>query len=125
MAQCNDIRIDENRWLKWIELDTSQASHNIDTLLEPTLPFWTLLETECVSECCGIDAFNFWPDTIKQAKAKLNDVTLIPKIETLKNELLTVTNNIIDSSFLNNLFDKAFFILLLDYLLQQLNEPER
>ncbi len=40
--------------------------NNLDKFLENNREFWSALETECVAECCGIDAYDFSEEAIKE-----------------------------------------------------------
>jgi hypothetical protein len=116
----NDISIDRDKWISWIELDLSKTPLNIDAFLQPTIPFWKILETECFSACCGVHAFGLWPDDIKNASQRLNDDLIKIKFATLRTDLSRQTDLIFTCSFLNNLFDKRVFIQILDHIIANL-----
>jgi len=116
----NDISIGKDKWIFWIETDPGQNSYDIDSSLKPTLPFWKLLETECVSACCGIHAFGFWTEDLENAKQQLNDTDIKQKFEKLRHELFNKAERLLSSAFLNNLFDRKVFIQLLDHIIYNL-----
>ena len=116
----NDISIGRDKWISWIELDQSKNPLNIDSFLQPTVPLWKILETECVSACCGIDAFAIWPENIQNAKRQLNDDLINQKFQTLRAELSKQTDMVFTSSYLNSLFDKRVFLQILDHIISNL-----
>lgn len=115
-----DINIGQNEWIEWIDPDLTIKPFNIDILLEPTWEFWKSMETECVAECCGIDAFYFGEHNIQKALVHFNKLELKTQIEYLKEEILKGHYSVIISSKLNNLFEKSVFIQLLDHILQNI-----
>lgn len=116
----NDLSIGKDKWISWIELDQSKTPLEIDSFLQPTVPFWTVLETECVSGCCGIGAFAMWPDDIQNAERQLNDDLIKQKFQTLRADLSKQTDLIFTSSYLNKVFDKRVFLQLLDHIISNL-----
>lgn len=118
MATTKDISIAENNWIKWIEFDPmdDNAILEIDNLLEPTFDFWEGLETHCVAECCGIDAFAFWKEDIIRS-SNSDQTQLIIDFRNVKKELTKSNKTIVLSSKLNNLLDKGVFIKLIDHIL--------
>ena len=114
-----DINIGENKWIKWVDFDPKEKElFDIDNLLNETWEFWKLLETECVVECCGIDAFSFWKEDIQKSLTDFDKLKLIRQIELLKKEIQDNHCSIIISSKFNNLFDKSVFVQLLDHVLR-------
>lgn len=120
MENDNDISVGKDQWIKWIELDHEEPTTNIDSNLELTESFWKLLETECVSACCGIDAFALWRKDIRNAKKQLNDPRITYQFEQLKTNILSIETQTVSSSYLNNLFDKGVFTQLLDHIINNL-----
>lgn len=121
MERNRDISIGEFQSIKWIEFDNnSQDFFEIDEYLNPTWDFWTLLETECVSECCGIDAFNFWGEQINLVAVNFNKVQLITKLNTLLYKIQVDNHQLIISSKLNNLFEKSVFERLVIHIIKTL-----
>lgn len=116
----NDISIGQDKWIAWIELDHDQTPFEIDHFLEPTIPFWKFLEIHCVSACCGIDAFSVWPEELKHAQLQLNDDLIKQKFEKLKSDLEAIPDTQITSSYLNNLFDKNFFLQVTHHIISHL-----
>jgi hypothetical protein len=61
-----DIAIGDGRWLRWIDItDDRRNDVDLDPRLAGLAPLW--LETECIHECCGIDAFDLTPAAIATA----------------------------------------------------------
>jgi len=120
MKNDKDISIGKDQWIQWIELDSESFPTNIDSYLESTKPFWKLLETECVSACCGIDAFALWNQDIKNAQDQINNPRIIDEFEQLKTKIELIKTKSVSSTFLNNLFDKEVFNQLLNHIISNL-----
>lgn len=122
MAITKDISIGKGKWIRWIDFNiVNDDFFSIDALLEPNWDFWMLLEIHCISGCCGIDAFSFWPEDICAALKKVDKEALHKNLLTLKTEITNSSKSIIISTKLNNLFDKSVFIQLLDHILDLVN----
>lgn len=66
----NDICIGKDAWIAFGDLADGQSrAVEIDPHLAPVLPFIESLETACVAECCGIDAFLLLREEIQGAAA--------------------------------------------------------
>ncbi|MDH6309102.1 hypothetical protein M2451_001673 [Dysgonomonas sp. PFB1-18] len=115
-----DINIGQNEWIEWIDPDLTIKPFNIDILLEPTWEFWKSMETECVAECCGIDAFYFDLRNIQKALLCVDKLELKKQIECLKEEISRSHHSVLISYKFNNLFEKSVFIQLLDHILQNI-----
>jgi hypothetical protein len=78
----NAIKIGEGQWIKHIDLSPEyyRNAEDIDQHFAKNENFWSQLESHCVAGCCGIDAFDLYPDEIKrdasQFPASLLDVHL-------------------------------------------------
>jgi hypothetical protein len=113
----NDISIGKDQWILWLEIDGTQLSAaDVDSLVAPMSDFWTKLETECVAECCGIDAFALWPEDIQRAAAELGDSMLLKKLETLQNRVLQGDETTFVSNRLNNFFHRDVLLKLIDHI---------
>jgi hypothetical protein len=88
--------------------------------LKPTEKLWKTLETECVVECCGIDALRFWEEDIEQATTEMDKNLLRHNLFALIKQLSEIELTILRSSMLNQLIDKGVFILLLKHILNSL-----
>jgi hypothetical protein len=118
METTKDISIGKDKWIGWIDFDSTNASDlfEIDDLLWPTFDFWDKLETQCVTGCCGIDAYSFWEEDIKLAVDKIDKAALIKNLLAAKAEIESTSETIVTSEKLNNLIDKSVFIQLLDHI---------
>ncbi|VWC49895.1 DUF6331 family protein [Burkholderia lata] len=116
----NDISIGPDRWIEFSDLSGAQAQAvAIDACLAEVMPLLDALETDCVAECCGIDAFCFWPDEVaaavstrdRDALARLVDALLSVQrvIDALPSELVVSTR-------MNQYFRKAVVLELLAHL---------
>jgi hypothetical protein len=113
----NDINVDRGRWLRVRSLPHNATRHEIDDVLEETMPIWDALETECVAGCCGIDAFCFWPDELGNSIAKLPGVPVVPALLRLRDALAGDDDDVLVSTRLNALFVRSSFVQLVDVLL--------
>ena len=112
------ICIGKDKWIYGVDFDpTGKELFDIDNLLNETWEFWKLFETECVVECCGIDAFYFGAEEIQKALIDFDELKLVKQIKLLKKEIQDNQCDIIISSKFNNLFDKSVFIQLLEHVL--------
>jgi Family of unknown function (DUF6331) len=114
----NDISIGRDRWIVFGNVDGLQArATNIDPLIQPLNDLWQALETQCVSECCGIDAFDFWREEVLKNTKHLDQNELLAKLYVARDEVLGVSAVALVSQRLNNYFLAATFIKLLDHLI--------
>jgi hypothetical protein len=122
----SDISIGPDRWITFIDLDLSgPAPTDIDHLIEPMWPFWKALETECVAECCGIDAFILWPEEIRRAAREVGDPDLPGKIIVLRAFVAGSSGESFISSKLNNLFRRSVLLEVLDHVADNVKDPDR
>lgn len=121
MQITKDISIGKEEWIKWIEFDAiSIEPLEVDDILEPIKPFLKGLETECMSECCGIDAYSFWYEEIVQSAAELNKNELKSHLNIIINELYSSNKEVISSAILNQLINREVFIQLLEHLKEKI-----
>jgi hypothetical protein len=67
----DDISIGPDKWITFFDINGRQAGAvDLDPLILPMEEFWSLLETNCVAGCCGIDAFSVWPEDIERVRLK-------------------------------------------------------
>jgi hypothetical protein len=119
MITNQDISIGKKRWIKWVNINSSNKNEfiEIDAILKPTYIFWSAIEIHCSSGCCGLDAFSFWEDDIKKAICYKDKVQLINALKNVKTETLNSTKTIVSSSRLNCSIDIGVFIQLVDHIL--------
>ena len=116
----NDISIGKERWIEFGDLANSLPhAVEIDSYLTPIMPFMERLETSCMAECCGIDAFALWPEHIEHALAMLTPAEL----EALGNAWTSVEHTIeqlpsdtVVSTRMNQYFRKRVFLELLAHI---------
>ncbi|MDM1523010.1 hypothetical protein HX088_06965 [Empedobacter sp. 225-1] len=112
----DDIKIDEDKYIKWIPLEKDIKSINIDNLLVKTYSFWESLSTECVFECCGISACDFTSDTISKTVKSFDVEELLINFNDLIIEIESFQNNEIYSNYLNQYFNKDVFLELVQHI---------
>jgi hypothetical protein len=118
ISHAHDIDIGHDRWIIFGELDGLQnQAINIDALIQPLDDLWQSLETRCVTECCGIDAFDFWVENILNNTKHLDHGELLAKLYAIKESVLGMTSVVVVSQKLNNYFLKTTFIELLNHLI--------
>ena len=117
----SDIHIGETERIHWVEFDASSNDlFDVDYIVGKYDDFWTFLQIFCVPDCCGLDAFRFYPNDIVNAASHIDKGALKQDLSKLKLELVDSDKEIIISSRLNNLVDKNVFIKLLDHILENL-----
>jgi hypothetical protein len=117
----SDLHIGETERIHWVEFDTSSNDLiDVDYIVAKHDDFWTFLQIFCVPDCCGLDAFRFYPEDIKNAAIHVDKELLKSDLARLKNDLLSSDKEIIISSRLNNLVDKGVFIRLLYHITDNL-----
>ncbi len=93
---------------------------DIDQFLENNKEFWRDLETYCVAECCGIDAFDFSKEHIEKTVSFYNSKDILYNID--EAILFKNTNplKLMSSSILNHCASKEKFIELFKNIKQVL-----
>jgi hypothetical protein len=113
-----DILIGEDEWIRFIELDGDQArAENLDSWIFPLNPFLQFLVLECVPECCGIDAYRFMPQDIREAASRSELDDLESKLLTLHDQACSLDSKCVVSSVMNQYFNRQVFIQLVEHLL--------
>jgi len=117
----NDIRIGETERIHWVKFDTSiRDLFDVDYIASKYGNFWVFLQIFCVSDCCGLDAFRFYPDDIANASKHVDKALLKEDLSKLKIDLINSSKPVVISSSLNNLVEKSVFTKLLDHLIKNL-----
>ncbi|UKN03487.1 DUF6331 family protein [Paracrocinitomix mangrovi] len=115
-----DILIGEDEYISWINWDLDKVQvHDIDYLIDPKNKFWNSLETLCVAECCGLDAFDWTTENVTKAYLECDREELTKTLEDAINVIENRTENVVSSTRLNQLFDRHVFINLLKHLKKQ------
>ncbi|MRS59997.1 DUF6331 family protein [Larkinella terrae] len=101
---------------------SSDITFKYSNVRSPLSQFWNNLETFCVAGCCGIDAFDFWPEAIVEAIKELYIETLVKQLERIKEEVLHSEAEIIGFRRLNHSFARTSFLVLIDYLITEVKQ---
>jgi hypothetical protein len=113
----NDIPIGESRWIEFIELEGRYGEAiSIDSLLVDIFPLLDVLEKNCVAECCGFNAFDFYPETICSVVFGMDDDVLINALGRAIVDVGRVETSVVVSSRMNNFADKRVFVALLRHI---------
>jgi hypothetical protein len=69
----NDISIGKSQWIRFFAVVGREArAACFDHLSAPLESFWSALETNCIAECCGMDAFSLWPEDVRRATSTVD-----------------------------------------------------
>jgi hypothetical protein len=111
-----DISLGPDRWLTLVHVPYVESETlPIDDLIAFTQPLWQRLETECVAECCSLDAFNFWPEQIAQLPLHERE-DFRQRLDTVSKKLRQQPHHVLSSYTLNLIINKDIFLQLLDHL---------
>jgi hypothetical protein len=114
-----EISIGKDEWLPYFDLEGRyESAVEIDFLVRDASDVWVGLETQCVAGCCGIEAFEFWPEDVRKASEHLDVAAAIQKLASLRSSIENLPAEVLRSRRLNSYFDKRQFLLLLDHLLR-------
>lgn len=117
MANQGDISIGEDKWIPFIDLQGKyHDAVDIDEWLAPILPLLDWLETECVADCCGIDAYGFWPDAIARAAMQAGLPDLAERIAQVRERVASSGGDVFLSHRMNNYFDRQVLLQLIDHI---------
>jgi hypothetical protein len=111
------ISIGPDQWIAWMDPGYGTEMFSLDEPLSSTQPFWDHLESHCITACCGIDALDFWPESIKEAKEKDGDPDLKMKLEKLRVVVAERPETLMCSSSLNQVFHRDMLVQLLDHII--------
>lgn len=116
----NDISIGKDAWITFSNLDGGQScAVQIDSELASVMPLIESLETECVAECCGLDAFALWPEDIEKAMAKFNRhelSTFAANIACAQQKIDELPSDIVVSIRLNQYLRKVVLLEVLAHI---------
>lgn len=104
-----------NDWIEWVEFNPQSVSLcDIDEFILERKSFWDKLESECVKECCGFDAYSFLSKDIRKAKSgEKNFNTYIKKfVEHVSNS----NNEILITEYMNQIIHKTTLLNLLTHI---------
>ena len=115
----HDISIGKDQWIVFQDLNNDQENAvEIDAFMEALAPMWKALETQCVSECCGIDAYDLWEEEVLKNTAEFDHAELTEKLELLHDRIDGLKQEVLVSAMLNNYFFKTTFLQLIEHLLK-------
>ncbi|BCS88308.1 DUF6331 family protein [Pseudodesulfovibrio sediminis] len=113
----DDIPIGESSWIEFIDLaDRQGEAVQVDSLLVKLFPLWEALEQHCVAECCGFDAFDFYPNAIVSAATGMDLNELHETLSNAISDIEALETTIVVSDRLNNYADKKTFLALLAHI---------
>lgn len=115
-SHSNDISIGPEHWISVEKTTISGELIELDPLMNALLPMWHALEKECVAACCGIDAFGLWPEDVLEHTAHLPKAELHHQLSSLINNIEQQPDANYYSRILNNCFNRATLLLLLQHL---------
>ena len=120
-----DISISKDNWIIGINVSEFQSFLDLDPYLSGTKVFWKKLETECVSACCGIDAYAFWKEDIQNLNEHFDQNEIVIKFEQLLEKVKSSTEEAFKSTILNQIFHKSVFMKLIEHIIKNVKaEPE-
>ncbi|MDH5446991.1 MAG: DUF6331 family protein [Gammaproteobacteria bacterium] len=111
-----DIRIGDNEWIEWVKPDQSIEPAKIDEILESANELWDALETKCMHECCGIEAFGLRPKDIKKSVTFLPKEELTNKVENIIKEVEKIDCDSLFSERINQVFEKSVLLKVLNHV---------
>ncbi len=113
----NDISIDDGLWIKNdVDVNCLKEAHEIDVTLIQNPQFWNLLEQECVSACCGIDAFIFWSEDVSHIAKQCGREELKFQFSQIIKAVLIIDSEVFISKRLNTFFKKSALLKLLCHI---------
>ena len=117
----NEINIGQDEWIPYVDIDGQQANAtNLDKFIAPMESFLTRLETICMAECCGIDAFRFWPEDIRRATAGSDIQSLAQDLAALREFVEKSKADVFISTWLNQYFHRTEILQLLDHIVRNI-----
>jgi hypothetical protein len=111
-----DIRIGDNEWIEWVKPNRSVEPAQIDEIIESANELWDALETKCMHECCGIEAFGLHHKDIKKSVTFLPKDELMSKVENIIKEIEKIECNSLFSKRINQVFEKSVLLKVLSHL---------
>lgn len=113
----DDIQIGDDAWIEWISLDGRyEQAIDIDPLLGELWPLICLLETHCVADCCGMDAYDFTREAVNTALLELDRAKLHAACAQAHSAVAAAASDVLLSNTMNHYADKRVFLQLLEHL---------
>ncbi|MEG0882247.1 MAG: DUF6331 family protein [Janthinobacterium sp.] len=121
----DDIQIGDDAWIEWISLDGRyEQAIDIDPLLGELWPLICLLETHCVADCCGMDAYDFTREAVNTALLELDRAKLHAACAQAHSAVAAAASDVFTSNTMNHMADKRVFLQLLEHLDRCLADPQ-
>lgn len=111
-----DLELGSGKQILWIEPDTTQDDFNADYIIAKYPEFWKGLELYCVAECCGLDAYRFYPEDIIEASKSVNKEELKNDLSILIKDTLNTPLQNVSCRALNHIMVKDVFIQLMEHI---------
>ena len=122
----SDVSIGKGRWLRWISFPDDEARSralDVDPWLADLAGLWDALETRCVHECCGIDAFNLWPDSVRNAVPAPQRPGVLRRLSAFRDRIASLpASAFIVSQRLNQLLHRDLVLGIVDHLVDSLHD---
>ena len=97
-----------------------QKSYSADIHLELNKEFWQDLETFCVAECCGSDAFDFSKEVIQETISYYDKEEIITNLDILIEEIQSSKFKDASSSIFNAYLKKEAFLKIIKEIKQNI-----
>ena len=97
-----------------------QKSYSADIHLERNKEFWQDLETFCIAECCGIDAFDFSKEAIQETISYYDKEEIITNLDILIEEIQSSKFKDASSSIFNAYLKKEAFLKIIKEIKQNI-----
>jgi hypothetical protein len=125
----DDVSIGKARWLRWIDYPSdlpNSALQDVDSWLADLAGLWDALETNCVHECCGINAFNLWPDAVRSAVPASRRPEVLGQLSAFRARIASLPAGAVTvSGRLNQLLHRDLMLGIVDHLVDSLDDRER
>lgn len=125
----NDVSIGQGRWLRWLDFPSDLPKSewvNVDPWLAGLAGLWDALETNCVHECCGINAFNLWPDSVRSAVPASRRPEVLGQLGVLRDRIAGLpAGAVLVSGRLNQLLHRDLVLGIVDHLVDSLHDQQR
>jgi len=118
----NAIWLGEGDWIEVADLTGRRdAAVDIDPELRSLEAMWQALESSCVAECCGLDAFDFSAGNIASAAGRLDVPEVCAALAAVRRHLGDRGADVLLSHRLNYAFERGALDALLGHLLTHLS----
>lgn len=123
----SDISIGDGLWLRWIDFPSRPRADAVD--VDPWLSgfggLWDALETRCVHECCGINAFDLWRESVRGAVPESDRQDVVSQLGAVRHRIASLPPGaFVVSSRLNQFMHRDLILGVVDHLVLCLHDPE-